>query len=69
MPRRKSPGLPGVPLGAVVSITTVVLFIVSTLPTSSVEKNSTRWLPSFEWSPGALTMTEVPCSRLPPSTR
>ncbi len=51
------------------SITTVTFLVVSTLPTSSVEKNSTRWLPSLEWSPGAETITEPPKSQLPPSTR
>jgi hypothetical protein len=61
--------LPGVPLGAVVSIRTLTVFGVSTLPTSSVEKNWTTWLPSLEWSPGAPMITDEPCSTLPPSTR
>ena len=51
------------------SITTVTLFRASTLPTSSVAKNSTRCEPSFEWSPGAGTTTAAPSWRLPPSTR
>jgi hypothetical protein len=52
-----------------VSITTVTFFSVSTLPTSSVEKNSTTCAPSFEWSPGAGITTAAPAWRLPPSTR
>ena len=50
-------------------MTTVTDFVDSTLPTSSVEKNSTVCEPSFEWSPGAEMTTEVPVRVLPPSTR
>ena len=60
IPRRYVPGSPGAPLGAVVSITTVTVFGVSTLPTSSVEKYCTTCEPSFEWSPGAATIAELP---------
>ena len=59
-PAQVVPGSPGAPLGAVVSITTVTVFGVSTLPTSSVEKNWTTCEPSFEWSPGAATIAELP---------
>ena len=56
------------PLGAVVSITTVTVFVASTLPTWSVEKNWTTCEPSFEWSPGAPMTTAAPCWTEPPST-
>jgi hypothetical protein len=49
-------------------MTTLIVFSASTLPTSSVEKNRTMCSPSFEWSPGALTITELPSWTLPPST-
>ena len=48
--------------------TSTVLAGASTLPTSSVEKNATLCVPSFEWSPGAGITTEVPWSTGPPST-
>ncbi len=67
IPRRNVPGSPGAPLGAVVSMTTVTVFGVSTLPTSSVEKYCTTCEPSFEWSPGAATIAELPSWTLPPS--
>ena len=63
-------GVTAQPLGAVVSMTTsTVLAGASTFPTSSVEKNETVCVPSFEWSPGAGITTELPWSREPPSTR
>ena len=49
--------------------TLTVLAGASTLPTSSVEKNATVCVPSFEWSPGAGMTTELPWSSEPPSTR
>ncbi len=67
IPRRYVPGSPGAPFGAVVSITTVIVFGASTLPTSSVEKYCTTCEPSLEWSPGAETIAELPDWRLPPS--
>ena len=48
-------------------MTTVTVFGVSTLPTSSVEKYWTTCVPSLEWSPGAATIAELPVWTLPPS--
>ncbi len=54
-------------LGAVVSIFTVQLLVVSTLPAPSVERYWTVCTPSLLPSAGAATVTEVPVVQAPPS--
>src|SRR5207237_7338870 len=46
--------------GAIVSIRTVAVFAVSTLPAASVERYVIVCGPSFEWSAGAGIETDVP---------
>src|SRR5438094_10107957 len=46
--------------GAVVSISTVAVWVASTLPSRSVERYAIVCSPSFEWSAGAGIATVVP---------